>query len=69
MAAEILSSSKSRGVFGGISLKGSTLRPDDDGNQNLYSKRVSAKEIHIDFSASSPSQGNDFRSALNQYVK
>jgi lipid-binding SYLF domain-containing protein len=69
MNAEILSWSKSRGVFGGISLKGSTLRPDDDGNQNLYSKKVNAKAVHVDMTESAPAEGSAFRSALNQYVK
>jgi len=45
MKAEILSYSRSRGVFGGISLKGSTLRPDDDTNQALYGKNVDAKAV------------------------
>jgi len=45
MKAEILSYSRARGVFGGISLKGSTLRPDDDTNQALYGKSVDAKAV------------------------
>lgn len=45
MKAEILSWSKARGVFGGISLTGSTLRSDDGANKNLYGKELSAKEI------------------------
>src|ERR1044071_8625558 len=36
MRAEMLSYSRSRGVFAGISLEGSTLRPDNDGNRNVY---------------------------------
>ena len=42
MKAQMLSYSRSRGVFGGVSLSGSTLRPDDDANQNLYGQKVSA---------------------------
>jgi lipid-binding SYLF domain-containing protein len=45
MNAEILSYSRSRGIFGGISLKGSTLRPDDDTNHSLYGKDVDAKAV------------------------
>jgi lipid-binding SYLF domain-containing protein len=45
MKAEILSWSRSRGIFGGISLTGSTLRSDDGANKNLYGKDLSAKEI------------------------
>src|ERR1700687_141892 len=43
--AEILSYSRSRGLFAGISLEGSTLRPDNNANEKLYGKKVSAEEI------------------------
>jgi len=45
MKAEILSWSRARGVFGGVSLEGSTLRSDDDANKNLYGQKLNAKEI------------------------
>ena len=45
MRAEILSYSRARGLFAGISLSGSTLRPDNDANKRLYGKEVSAKAI------------------------
>ena len=45
MRAEILSYSRARGLFAGISLAGSTLRPDNGANKNLYGKEVSAKSI------------------------
>lgn len=45
MRAEILSYSRARGLFAGISLSGSTLRPDNDANKKLYGKEVSAKAI------------------------
>src|SRR5215467_10710772 len=45
MQAEMLSYSRSRGVFGGVSLSGATLRPDGDANENLYGEKVTAKEI------------------------
>src|SRR5579862_9988348 len=45
MRAEILSYSRARGLFAGISLAGSTLHPDNDANKKLYGKEVSAKEI------------------------
>jgi len=45
MKAEILSYSRSRGVFAGISLTGATLRPDEDVNQALYGKKLTTKEI------------------------
>lgn len=45
MRTEILSYSRSRGLFAGISLEGSTLRPDNDANKKLYGKEVSASDI------------------------
>src|SRR5208283_5336803 len=45
MSAEILSYSRSRGLFAGVSLEGSTLRPDNDANRNLYGKGFPAKDI------------------------
>jgi SH3 domain-containing YSC84-like protein 1 len=45
MQAEILSYSRSRGLFAGISLSGSTLRADSGANKNLYGKEVSAPAI------------------------
>jgi lipid-binding SYLF domain-containing protein len=45
LRAEILSYSRARGLFAGISLEGSTLRPDNGANKNLYGKEVSAADI------------------------
>jgi SH3 domain-containing YSC84-like protein 1 len=45
MNAEILSYSRNKGLFAGISLEGSTLRSDGSANEKLYGKRVTAKEI------------------------
>ena len=45
LRAEILSYSRARGLFAGISLEGSTLRPDNDANKKLYGKEASAKDI------------------------
>ena len=45
MKAEILSYSRSQGVFAGVSLEGSTLRSDDGANKALYGRDLSAKEI------------------------
>jgi lipid-binding SYLF domain-containing protein len=41
----MLSYSRTRGVFGGVSLSGATLRPDGGANENLYGKKVNAEEI------------------------
>jgi SH3 domain-containing YSC84-like protein 1 len=45
MRAEILSYSRTRGVFAGVSLEGSTLRPDNEADRELYGRDVSAEEI------------------------
>ena len=45
MRAEILSYSRSRGLFAGISLEGSTLRPDNRANEKLYGRKLSVREI------------------------
>jgi lipid-binding SYLF domain-containing protein len=45
MQAQMLSYSRSQGVFGGVSLSGATLRPDDDANENLYGQKVKPEEI------------------------
>jgi lipid-binding SYLF domain-containing protein len=45
LRAEILSYSRARGLFAGISLSGSTLRPDNDANEKLYGKKVGASDI------------------------
>ena len=45
MSAEILSYSRNKGLFAGISLEGSTLRSDGSANEKLYGRKVNAKEI------------------------
>lgn len=45
MRAEILSYSRSRGLFAGISLEGTTLRPDDDASADVYGHSIKAKDI------------------------
>lgn len=45
MHAEILTWSRARGVFAGISLAGATLRPDEDDNEVLYGKKLGTKEV------------------------
>jgi SH3 domain-containing YSC84-like protein 1 len=54
MRAEILSYSRSRGLFAGISLEGSTLRPDNGANQKLYGRKLTAKEILRESKVSTP---------------
>ena len=66
LRAEILSYSRSRGLFAGISLEGSTLRPDNDGNERLYGKGVSAKDIVINSAVRVPASAKLLVSTLNK---
>jgi SH3 domain-containing YSC84-like protein 1 len=54
MRAEILSYSRARGVFAGISLEGSTLRPDNDANKKLYGKEIGAEAIVLKGAVKAP---------------
>jgi lipid-binding SYLF domain-containing protein len=45
MSAEVLSYSRSKGLFAGVSLEGSTLRSDGSANEKLYGQKLSAKDI------------------------
>jgi lipid-binding SYLF domain-containing protein len=66
MRAEILSYSRSRGLFAGISLDGSTLRPDNDGNERLYGKGVSGQDIVINSKVHAPASAKLLLSTLNK---
>jgi SH3 domain-containing YSC84-like protein 1 len=66
MRAEILSYSRARGLFAGISLAGSTLRPDNDANKNLYGKEVSAKDIVFKHAVPDPPSANLLLATLNR---
>jgi lipid-binding SYLF domain-containing protein len=66
MRAEILSYSRSRGLFAGISLEGSTLRPDNDGNERLYGKGITAKHIVIDSKIRPPASAKSLLATLNK---
>jgi SH3 domain-containing YSC84-like protein 1 len=66
MKAEILSWSRNRGVFAGLSLSGSTLRSDDDANKNLYGKELTAKQIILQREVKTPPSGQQLVSLLNK---
>jgi lipid-binding SYLF domain-containing protein len=65
MQAEILTYSRARGLFAGVSLEGSTLRSDGDANQNLYGRKIDAKEIVLK-GAPIPSTAKPLIDLLNQ---
>ena len=66
MMAEILAWSRSRGVFAGLSLQGSTLREDSDENKELYGKELSNREI-VTGTTPPPAAAADLMAALKQY--
>jgi lipid-binding SYLF domain-containing protein len=65
MKAEILSYSRSRGLFAGVSLEGSTLRSDGGANKNLYGKELSATQIIAEGAVKVPEAAQALISTLN----
>jgi len=66
MHAEILSYARSRGLFAGISLKGSSLRPDNDANESLYGRKMEARELLVDGAVAVPQDAVKFIQALTR---
>ena len=66
MKAEILSYSRARGIFGGVSLAGSTLRSDGGANKNLYGKELDAKQIVRENKVPVPSAAKPLLDILEQ---
>jgi SH3 domain-containing YSC84-like protein 1 len=66
MRAEILSYSRSRGVFAGISLEGSTIRPDDDASEQVYGHAIKAKDIVRGEHTGVPETGRQLVNALRK---
>jgi lipid-binding SYLF domain-containing protein len=65
MNAEILSYSRNKGLFAGISLEGSTLRSDGSANEKLYGKKLTAKEIIVEHRVGVPASARQLVSLLN----
>lgn len=65
MKAEILSYSRARGLFAGVSLEGSTLRSDGDANKNLYGRDLDARQIVREGSVSKPPAAGALVDLLN----
>jgi lipid-binding SYLF domain-containing protein len=66
MKAEILSYSRNKGLFAGVSLEGSTLRSDGSANEKLYGQNLSAKEIIREGKVKPPAAAQDLISLLNR---
>jgi SH3 domain-containing YSC84-like protein 1 len=65
LRAEIISYSRARGLFAGVSLEGSTLRPDNRANRKLYGKDISAKAIVLQGEVSPPLSALELLAVLN----
>ncbi|MGA8026305.1 MAG: YSC84-related protein [Bryobacteraceae bacterium] len=66
LRAEILSWSRSRGLFAGLSLEGATLRPDNGENRKIYGREITNREI-LDSGVSTPRAARPFVVALDRY--
>jgi lipid-binding SYLF domain-containing protein len=66
LSAEILSWSRSRGVFGGVSLQGATLREDKDENAALYGKEMTTEQV-VNSSMPAPASAQPLLQQLNKY--
>jgi lipid-binding SYLF domain-containing protein len=67
MRAEVLTYSRARGLFAGISLEGSTLRPDNDANERIYGKKIEAKDIALHGAVPIPPSARMLINTLNQH--
>jgi lipid-binding SYLF domain-containing protein len=67
LTAEILTWSRQRGLFAGISLSGATLREDSDWNRDLYGKKISNREIIMKGAVEAPKAAEGLMTELNRY--
>jgi lipid-binding SYLF domain-containing protein len=65
LRAEILSYSRARGIFAGVSLEGSTIRPDNDANARIYGEKLSAKDIVLAHETAVPPSAHSLIATLN----
>jgi len=66
LRAEILSYSRARGLFAGVSLEGTSLRPDDDASEQVYGRRVTARSIVMGDEVSVPESGRHLVGVLEK---
>jgi SH3 domain-containing YSC84-like protein 1 len=65
LRAEILSYSRARGAFAGVSLEGSTIRPDNDADRRIYGEKLSAKDIVLRHETPAPPAAAQLIETLN----
>ncbi len=68
MRAEILSYSRTRGLFAGVSLHGASLRPDNDATEAVYGRKLTARQILLDPSVAVPESGRHLVSVLQSHA-
>jgi len=66
MRAEVLSYSRTRGLFAGVSLEGSTLRPDDNATEDVYGRHLTAREIVLGGHVEVPESGRHLVAVLQK---
>lgn len=66
LSAEILSYSRTQGLFAGINLSGGVIRADSDENRDLYGERISPRAVLVEKSVDSPAVAQDFMKALRR---
>jgi lipid-binding SYLF domain-containing protein len=67
MRAEMLSWSRSRGAFAGVSLQGATLRQDRNDNADIYGRKLTNKEV-INGPTAWPTEGSELHGVLKKYA-
>ena len=67
MRAELLSYSRARGIFAGVSLDGSTLRPDDGANRKIYGNSVTAEQIILEPNHDAPHSAHELIATLQSH--
>jgi SH3 domain-containing YSC84-like protein 1 len=67
LRSEVLSYSRSRGLFAGISLEGSTLRPDNDATADVYGRKLTAREIVLGGKTGTPASGRQLVAVLQKH--
>jgi SH3 domain-containing YSC84-like protein 1 len=65
LRSEILSYSRARGLFAGVSLEGSTIRPDNGDNERIYGKKIPAREIVLSGKVAVPAAAQELISTLD----
>ena len=69
LRAQILSYSRARGLFAGVTINGSTIRQDMDANERFYGKRLSTRQVVFEGQAGAPETVGEWRAALAKYAK